>query len=212
MSGRSKFEIARAILVARGGTPKPADSFHNFLEKWLVQEGGTPKPCDSQNDLLRKLCVARGVTPLPIDSNNDLLRHMSGLGVGCMNTEHLEAILNLIESDESEPPAPQIPPPAVLSDFGPGSNGIDTMGFQWTDEQDYETGFELWGRDVTAAQAFTLQQTTAANAGIITGHLHIKAVGLPGFTNLHNYEYFIRTLAPDGNTDSNVLAFQFAIA
>lgn len=139
MSGRSKYELARAIVVASGGTPKPADSFHNFLEKWLVQEGGAPKPHDSQNDLLRKLCVARGETPHPIDSNNDLLRHMSGLGAGCMNTEHLEAILDLIESGSPPPPAA----PAAPSGLTYTSTAVNAIELEWVDNATDETGYRV---------------------------------------------------------------------
>lgn len=206
MNIRSKHELARDIVIARGGTPKPLDTFHNFLEKWLVQEGGTPKPGDSQNDLLRKICVARGLTPHPIDGNNDLLRHMSGLGVGCMNTEHLKAILALIEAGEDSVPEPE---PPVLTLWM--SDGISDQSFLIEDTVSDETAYELWGRDVTVAQAFTLQETALPNLGAITGHLHVTG-GMPGFLNNHDYEYYIRAVRPSGNLDSTVLAFSWAIA
>lgn len=207
MSGRSKYEIARAILVASGGTPKPADSFYNFLEKWLVQEGGTPKPCDSVNDLLRKLCVARGETPHPIDSNNDLLRRMSGLGAGCMNTEHLEAILALVSGGG---PVPLPPPPVAPEALEPSEFSDFEVKARWSHPSPAGLTFRL---DVSTASDFSsfVPGYQNKNVGTLTEsvvgpisesvlyYYRVRAVG-PGGTSANSNTIFQRTLpaAPTG--------------
>jgi len=116
------------------------------------------------------------------------------------------------EAEESEPPAPTVPDaPTSLTLFT--SNGINDQSFLWTDNADDETGLRLYGRDVTAGQAFLLQEDMGPDAGALTGHLHLKDMGIPGFVDAHDYEYYVVAYNAQGESaQSNLLAFTWAIA